>query len=461
MTEDNMQRAESQSISVVDDRPSPSPSPSSLPPTTRVSEDRPANRPPAQKTEMPKPFRDEVRRAIADSINHRRDELDDHSDGSALKALADPAAYYGKDVDLSNAPKPDVVDRPARPQQDNRQADEPKSVKLVIDGQERWVSEREVRELAQKNGAADKRLKEANDAKAQQHRMLEELKQLREQAAQHLYYSQQQQYPAPQGNYEGADEAHDGYYDDDSYGEDDLSDQEIMEAVDKIQVGTAEEAAQAMRQLLGKVASTAQQQYIPQPQGPELNQTNLKLMLRSESDKETANTAFRSFKKDNPDLAGNPAHEAGIWASLGEVMRYELVQLAKNNPTLANLGFTPERIRAYDLPTLGQEHRALRVYGAPLSDPVKLKDTAVGYYRQQIGRPAPGQQQQTRVAAPANSNLTVNRAGGRKDGMMAQPNRSALPNRNPNGTFKQRDNASSVIMKMKGKRPGQGFGRHR
>ncbi|MFT3987186.1 hypothetical protein [Aestuariivirga sp.] len=201
-------------------------------------------------------------------------------------------------------------------------------VTVVIDGQEREATIEELVRSAQMNGAADKRLTAAEEVLRRAQELRHAAENQRRDAGQHEQHQDQAQQQLQERQTSAPD---------------------FRTLAEKIQLGTAEEAAEAMEQFATATRASAQ----PSPSHGEDDSQRLRRVLEEQASEE----ALMKFGNENPDVAQDPMFQSVVANFTHRAMIEDLARAGVPQDTLRTI--------VQDPVTLTDTHKKARAMRIP------------------------------------------------------------------------------------------------
>lgn len=366
-------------------------------------------------------IKDEARDAIARNFRQNRaDETDDIADDvaeiNALTRHGLPPEFQDQFADADNAPAPQVAIDSDIAAEDGTQPDK---FLVKINGEERYLTREEMTEAAQKALAGDDYL---GKAKATAKALLEEVnteiegRRTAAPVAQHQDDRRNDAQPeAPRVPQPGDEDYVDPF----------------KAAVEKLQFGSPDEAAETLRDLVSNAGRQASQEEIRRD--------------RLTSEHHRSISTLTQFRKDHPEYTDS-ASEGAMRSLLLDLQREDLVKAGFTNiPT--------------DETKIFQKHLEFRALGGNVRSVPALLVEAKTAFDKRFGvapsakdpvTPVPAQRQQP-SAQPAKIAVEVNRTA-RREAIVQQPTRSVTP-RQPAAAPQPADR-STVVANMRNARMG-------
>ena len=218
------------------------------------------------------------------------------------------------------------------------QEDQPR-YRVVVDGREMEVSVEDLVRSYQIDQAAHRRMQEASHMRAQAQQFLELAQRGIAQPAPKDVATAQGVAPSPTNPAQSPTPPAG------------ITEQDLMEAAEQIQLGTTEQGAKALEKLLSKAVPTPQQASAE----PVDISRQVQSVIAGMRDTDTSTAAMTQFFNRYPSVAeDNIAHSALVAASKDEMMRDFA---ARGIPVDALLSVSPER--------LAETHRDMRMRGEP------------------------------------------------------------------------------------------------
>lgn len=262
------------------------------------------------------------------------------SDQSELSDLEREAMERAKQVRQREI---DAATGKQQPQQDQQQTQQPRArrladmepefsrqrVTIVVDGQEREATIEELVRSAQMNGAADKRLTAAEEVLRRAQELRHAAENQRRDAGTQEHQQQDQGQQAEQ--------------------ERDTSAPDFRKLAEKIQLGTADEAAEAMEQFAQATRSRAP---ASQPQGEDDS-----MRLRRVLEEQASEEAIVKFGNENPDVAQDAMFQSVVANFTHRAMIDDLARAGVPQDTL--------RAIVQDANTLTDTHKKARAMRIP------------------------------------------------------------------------------------------------
>ncbi len=379
-------------------------------------------------------LKDSVRADIAKGFRDRRAQEDREADADAreLQTLAGmPPEFRDLVVDEGEAPLVPAQVEPAPKAAEPPKATEPGRHKVVVRGEERWLSDAELLAAAQKTLAADEYLSEAR-------RALDEAKAARESASQNQSAIEALRAAQPSKHPAGQEGAQPGVIEDSAASEHPAGADPFEDAIEKLQYGDKKEAGDTLRKLVNDAVSKIV---------PTLSQEEAtKQRLKAEHTRSYA--TLKAFTEANPDLANDEDATALVRSQLYRLQREDLIQAGYDLSKLANDARTPDIV--------AEAHLAARSLGQPVRSVSDLLQKAKDNYDQKYGRhiagtakdapPQPAQAQATAQQQTAERRVEVNvNRDQRRQAIPPQPTSTVAP-RPDQAAAQPKDRADTVAI---------------
>lgn len=301
----------------------------------------------------------------------------------------DPEMLYGDVARTHQEPEPDVDEtiisgdrREARPEPQVEQQQQPQKRKLIIRGQEVYLTEEEILARASMVTAADSYLEEARS-------ILNEAKTVKAERA-----GQRSQHPENRSGTQ--DEELDAPTDGDAR----HPENRTREVVEKIQFGDPEEAAAELDRLIDERADK------------KTDERQIKRLM--DNDLSKSQKALKDFVAANPELNGDKMAARAIEQTLYDIYEEDIVKLG-----VVDADKIPK-----DPQKKAEWHRFYRVHGHPVKTAAEALEEAKTRVLRWRGNPAPAQQQQRK--APDRVDVNVNRTE-RRAAIPNSPSRTVSP----------------------------------
>jgi NTP pyrophosphatase (non-canonical NTP hydrolase) len=228
---------------------------------------------------------------------------------------------------------------------------------------------------------------------------------------------------------------------------------ELDEVIDAIQVGTKEEAAQALAKYGDQLVQRVQQNL------GNLDERVAAITARAQDDarvKTEAEATLASFRAENTDFENSTMRQAVLFEETVQVMAEKMIEIGVKPETLQQYaeknGLAPQA-------AIGAAYRQLRSdprFGEKLPDPATNLKTAATRVREGLGLPSPAPKQETTPApAPDTTHVLAERTE-RKQAMQPQPRRANVsPANDPAPQLSKEQKDRLAVQRMRVARRGR------
>lgn len=295
--------------------------------------------------------------------------------------MTDPEMLYGE-VARQDLAAEEEQQQQEQPVKAAAQEQQPAKKRLIVRGQEMFLTDDEILARASMVTAADSYLKEARD-------ILDEAKTIKAERA-----GRDRRHPDGQSSTQDDEQALEPPHDDQRHPAD------TKRVVELIQFGDPEEAANALDEIIDRKSDE------------KTDKRQLERVINNDLVK--SKKALKDFVAANPDLNADKMAAIAIEANLYDVYAEEIQALG-----VVDADKIPK-----DPKQLADWHRFYRVHGHQVSDAAKALEKAKDRFVAWRGKPP--EQQQTRKAAQDRVEVTVNRTD-RRAAIPNQPTRAVSP----------------------------------